>query len=260
MKLLKWLLLANICFNHFCVKAQNKVITVNVTDKNSVSKKIWIYLPQNYYTSQKKFPVIYMHDGQNIFDEKTSYSGEWNIDETLDSINAQTIVVAIAHGNEKRINELTPFANEKYGGGNANEYLHFLINTIKPYIDKNYRTKKTKKHTTIAGSSLGGLTSFYAALKFPKIFGKAIVFSPSFWYSNKIYDFAKNKEKIKGKIYFLCGNKESEDMEKDMLKMIEICKPKMKTKNINYKVVNQGEHNEKLWRNEFKNAYLWINN
>ena len=136
MKLLKWLLLANICFNHFCVKAQNKVITVNVTDKNSVSKKIWIYLPQNYYTSQKKFPVIYMHDGQNIFDEKTSYSGEWNIDETLDSINAQTIVVAIAHGNEKRINELTPFANEKYGGGNAKKKFHFFINNIKTYINK----------------------------------------------------------------------------------------------------------------------------
>ena len=85
------------------------------------SKKIWIYLPKNYTETKKKYPVIYMHDAQNLFDKSTSFSGEWNVDEALDSLNAETIVVGIEHGNDKRINELTPYKNEKYGGGNMDE-------------------------------------------------------------------------------------------------------------------------------------------
>lgn len=103
-----------------------------------------------------------MHDAQNLFDAKTSYSGEWNVDEKLDSLKAQVIVVGIEHGNEKRIDELTPFKNEKYGGGNANNYLEFIVKTLKPYIDKNYRTKTKAKSTILFGSSLGGLVSFMA--------------------------------------------------------------------------------------------------
>nr|WP_317126117.1 alpha/beta hydrolase-fold protein [Flavobacterium rhamnosiphilum] len=91
------------------------------------AKKIWVYLPENYETSKKKFSVIYMHDAQNLFDAKTSYSGEWNVDEKLDSLKAQVIVVGIEHGNDKRIDELTPFKNEKYGGGKADSYLEFIV-------------------------------------------------------------------------------------------------------------------------------------
>lgn len=155
-----------------------------------------------------------MHDAQNLFDSKTSYAGEWNVDEKLDSINAQIIVVGIEHGNDKRMEELTPFKNEKYGGGNADAYLQFIVKTLKPEIDRTYRTKtKTKnKNTIIMGSSLGGLVSFYAVLKYPEIFGKAAVFSPSFWFSNKIYAFANENKKLKTKIFFMCGDNESEDM------------------------------------------------
>jgi len=149
------------------------------------SKKIWIYLPENYSKNiQKKYSVIYMHDAQNLFDAKTSFSGEWNIDEKLDSLKAPVIVVGIEHGNEKRIDELTPFKNEKYGGGNADNYLEFIVKTLKPHIDKNYRTKTKPKNTILFGSSLGGLVSYYGALKYPDVFGKAGVFSPSFWFSN----------------------------------------------------------------------------
>ena len=110
-----------------------------------------------------------MHDGQNLFDATTSYVGEWNVDETLDSINAQVIVIGIEHGGEKRIEELTPTKHEKYGGGNANNYLDFIVTTLKPFVDKSYRTKPNTKNTAIFGSSLGGLVSFYAALKYPTI-------------------------------------------------------------------------------------------
>ena len=105
------------------------------------SKKIWVYLPKSYATSTKKYSVIYMHDAQNLFDAKTSYTGEWNVDETLDSINAQVIVIGIEHGGDKRIDELTPYKNAKYGGGKADDYLDFIVKTLKPKVDATYRTK-----------------------------------------------------------------------------------------------------------------------
>lgn len=81
-------------------------------------KKIWVYLPKSYKNSNKSYPIIYMHDAQNLFDAKTSYVGEWKIDEYLDSTNSkEVIIIGIEHGNEKRIDELTPYKNEKYGGG-----------------------------------------------------------------------------------------------------------------------------------------------
>lgn len=227
----------------------------------NTSKKIWIYLPENYSKNiQKKYSVIYMHDAQNLFDAKTSYSGEWNVDEKLDSLKAKVIVVGIEHGNEKRIDELTPFKNEKYGGGNADNYLEFIVKTLKPHIDKNYRTKTKAKNTILFGSSLGGLVSYYGALKYPEVFGKAGVFSPSFWFSPEIYTFTEKQPKIKTKIYFLCGDKESDDMVNDLTKMKRLLDTKRcyclhldKTK-----IVKGGEHNEKLWRDHFAEAILWL--
>lgn len=224
------------------------------------TKKIWIYLPKDYSATAKKYSVIYMHDAQNVFDAKTSFSGEWNVDEKLDSLKAPVIVVGIEHGNEKRIDELTPFKNEKYGGGNADNYLDFIVKTLKPYIDKNYRTKPKAKNTIIMGSSLGGLVSYYAILKYPEVFGKAGVFSPAFWFSNDIYTLTEQTPKIKTKIYFLCGDKESDDMVKDMTKMERLLDTKRcyclhLTKS---KIVKGGEHNEKLWRDGFVKAFLWL--
>ena len=224
------------------------------------TKKIWIYLPENYLNSKKKFSVIYMHDAQNLFDAKTSYSGEWNVDEKLDSLKAQVIVVGIEHGNEKRIDELTPFKNEKYGGGKADSYLEFIVKTLKPQIDKNYRTKTKKKNTIIMGSSLGGLISYYAVLKYPEIFGKAGVFSPSFWYSKDIYSLTEKSKKIKSKIYFLCGDNESDDMVSDLNKMESVLNSnRCYCLNLNEKkIVKGGQHNEKLWRDGFIKAVLWL--
>ena len=224
------------------------------------TKKIWLYLPKNYATSTKTFPVIYMSDAQNLFDKTTSYAGEWEVDETLDSLNAQVIVVGIEHGNEKRLDELTPFKNEKYGGGNAENYLEFIVKTLKPHIDSTYRTKKEVKNTAIIGSSLGGLVAFYAVLKYPKVFGKAGVFSPSLWFTNDIYEMMEQAPKTKAKFYFLCGDSESEDMVNDLNKMTKLLDEnrcyclKLSQKEI----IKGGQHNEKLWREGFKKAYLWL--
>ena len=225
-------------------------------------KKIWVYLPLNYEKSNKKYPVIYMHDAQNLFDAAASYAGEWNIDETLDSIKAKVIIIGIEHGNEKRIDELTPYINEKRGGGNANAYLEFIVKTVKPHIDTTYRTKPNAKNTAIWGSSLGGLVSFYAALQYPEVFGKVGCFSPAFWINKKeIFQKMEDTPKFTTKIYLLCGDKEdSGAMVSDMKEMETLINSKRcECKKLNKSViVKEGEHNEKLWRNAFAKAYLWL--
>lgn len=224
-------------------------------------RKIWIYLPKSYTSEKKKrYPVLYLHDAQNLFDAKTSFAGEWEVDETLDSLNANIIVVGIENGGEKRLSELTPYPHEKYGGGGADAYVDFIVQTLKPHIDRVYRTKTTRKNTAIGGSSLGGLVSFYAALRHPDVFGKVLAFSPSFWFSGAIYDLAEKQEKIRMKVYFLCGDSESEEMVPDVDRMVRLLDTKRcYCENLTRKVVVKGgKHNEKLWREGFRDAILWL--
>ncbi|MEO7984022.1 MAG: alpha/beta hydrolase-fold protein, partial [Bacteroidota bacterium] len=226
------------------------------------TRRVWIYLPGEYLTSPKShFPVLYMHDGQNVFDDATSFSGEWGIDEFMDTVSAKhCIVVAIDHGGAKRINEYCPYDMERFGKGEGDLYVEFLAKTLKPYIDKQYRTLKKKEHTFIAGSSMGGIISMYALLKYPKIFGGAGVFSPAFWVGPKIFDDIKAKgEKVKSHIYFYAGKQEGESMVPDMLKAFEemarVSKSKMTTV-----IRDDGKHNEPTWRKEFPLFYDWLIN
>lgn len=240
--------------------AQQRFTTFDIEAPSlQTTKKIWVYLPLNYDTSTKKYPVLYMHDAQNLFDAKTSYAGEWNVDETLDSLKANVIVIGIEHGNAKRLEELTPYAHEKHGGGKADAYLDFIINTLKPHVDKTYRTKTNAKHTTIFGSSLGGLISYYAILKHPETFGKAGIFSPSFWFTEDIYTLTEKTEKINAKLFFMCGDSESEDMVTDFTKMTTLVEKRIcKKSNLQQVIIKGGKHNEKLWREHFGEAVKWL--
>ena len=224
-------------------------------------KNIWVYLPKSSKNLKKAYPVVYMHDAQNLFDDATSYVGEWKIDEYLDSYNSkEAIIVAIEHGNEKRIDELTPYEHEKYGGGNGDSYLNFIKNTLKPHIDITYSTLSDAKNTTIFGSSLGGLISFYAAIKYPDTFGNAGVFSPSFWFSDKIYELVKTCDIDKeSNFYFLVGTEESETAVADQQKMIDLLIEKGLSENRRVNnIVEGGKHNETFWSQHFPDAFLWL--
>ncbi|HRO72156.1 MAG TPA: alpha/beta hydrolase-fold protein, partial [Saprospiraceae bacterium] len=122
-------------------------------------RRIWLYLAKNYTTSTLSFPVLYMHDGQNLFDKKTSFAGEWQVDEALDSLDKSgynvAIVVGIDNDGGKRLDEYSPWLNSKYGGGEGDKYIDFIAQTLKPYIDRNYRTIPDADHTGIMGSSMG---------------------------------------------------------------------------------------------------------
>ncbi|MDF1517351.1 MAG: alpha/beta hydrolase-fold protein, partial [Lutibacter sp.] len=195
-----------------------------IPNLNEISHKVWIYLPPNYDNASKKYPVIYMHDAQNLFDATTSYAGEWKVDETLNKLYEKTgkgfIVVGIENGGEERIDEYTLWENKKYGGGKGTIYIDFIVKTLKPFIDDHYRTKKQQKHTGLMGSSLGGLISYYGGLQHPKTFGKIGALSTSFWFSEKVVDFTLEKGNLKNiKLFLLVGGKEGDDMDKDTQKM-----------------------------------------
>ena len=229
-------------------------------------RRIWIYLPPGYETSKEKYPVLYMQDGQNLFDNATAFAEEWAVDETMNKLaeeqDLKMIVVGIDNGSQHRMDDYSPWKNKIYGGGKGDAYLKFIIETLKPKIDSSFRTKTQPKHTAIMGSSMGGLISYYGAMKYPNIFGKVGVFSPSFWFSDKVINFAKKQSKnSKVKTYFLMGSKEGDSAIEAMEKVITIMKKSgFKKKNLSKKIVEGGKHNEALWRNEFEEAILWLFN
>lgn len=233
---------------------------------NDISHKIWLYLPPNYSDSEESYPVIYMHDAQNLFDDKTSFVGEWDIDGTLNNLFKKTgksfIVVGVENGGEKRIEEYTPWKHKKYGGGKGDIYINFLVNELKPFIDQTYRTKPEASETAIIGSSLGGLISFYGGLKHPEVFGKIGALSTSFWFSNKVNNFAKKKGNLKStKLYFLVGGKEGDTMVPDTENMAKLLVDLgFPNENMKTKIVADGKHTESFWKEEFLEVITFLYN
>lgn len=232
------------------------------------TRKIRLYLPPDYYTSDKTYPVLYMHDGQNLFDNATSFSGEWQVDETLNALfeagDYGVIVVGIDNGDTNRINEYTPWKNPKYGGGQGDLYMEFIVETLKPYIDLNFRTRPEPEHSALIGSSLGGLISTYGAVKYPDKFGIIGAMSPSYWIvSDELdnYITTATTDLTDTIIYFLAGENES----KTIVENIEFIKTSLTEKglseeNIRIKIDSDGEHNEAYWSREFGRLYQWLFN
>lgn len=226
------------------------------------TRRIWIYLPESYNKPGKSFPVLYMQDGQNIFDAATSFAGEWGADEAMDSISRQWIIVGIDNGQQKRMNEFNLFDEERFGKGEGRAYLDFIVNDLKPFIDRNYRTKSTARFTAIAGSSMGGLISFYAGLLHPNVFGQIGVFSPSFWIAPNLDSMisATIPRRIKKipRFYFYGGQKEGGPVVGDLQKVagnLSAQSKKAYTVNVNA----EGQHNEKTWRSVFDDFLSWLN-
>lgn len=227
-------------------------------------RTIRIYLPPGYEQSNQRYSVMYMHDGQNLFDDATSYAGEWGVDENMNDLSKSNdlnlIVVGIDNGQDKRMNELGPWPNQRFGKAEGAEYMQFIVEVVKPFIDKNYRTKPGKEHTALMGSSMGGLISHYGIYAYPEVFSKAGIFSPSYWFSQKVFEFTKeNPLPTNYRLYLIVGEKEGPGMTQNMKKMHQFILDEGHPKtNIFSKVNPEGEHNEAFWRSEFKSAVLWL--
>lgn len=229
---------------------------------STTKRGIWVYTPPGYNgASAKRYPVLYMHDGQNLFEAKTSYAGEWGIDELMDSLIdkgiAPSIVVGINNSAE-RIREYKPFDSEKYGESLADEYLQFIAKDLKPYIDSIYKTKPDALNTIIAGSSMGGLVSYYAAVKYQTVFGKAGFFSTSFWIEPSLIDLLPvSKLSTSNKYFFYMGEMEGED--NVLLNEKFADKMALMGNAVIYAITAEdGEHNEKSWAKTFPLFYKWI--
>ena len=231
------------------------------------SRRILIYLPPDYETSQKHYPVMYMHDAQNLFDAATSFSGEWEVDESLNALFDQgdygCIVVGIDNGGALRIDELAPWVNTTYNeGGEGAQYINFIVETLKPFVDQNYRTLSGRNYTAIMGSSLGGLVSQYAIMQHQNVFSKAGDLSPAYWFNDPdIYNHSANTAKTGPlKIYQYAGQQEDNGS-------VVAAMNQMESVLLNngfgvgelYKSVNpSGQHSEPYWREEFPEAYKWL--
>ena len=227
-------------------------------------RRVWIYLPPNYATTTFPYPVLYMHDGQNVFDALTSFVGEWEVDETLNGLHAEgdtgIIVVAIDNGQNLRLEEYTPWPNPNYGGGGGAAYVRFIVNELKPYIDANYRTLPNRENTGIMGSSLGGLISTYAGIQFQEVFSKVGTFSPSYWFSSQAYDHVSAIGKQEDmRIYQLGGTLEGNTLIENMLAMENTLHATgFGPEEVLSVEKSDGEHSEWFWAREFAAAYLWL--
>lgn len=227
-------------------------------------RRIWVYLPKGYATSSKIYPVLYMQDGQNLFNEQTAAFGEWGVDECLDTLQQKTgkecIVVGIDNGGANRLREYNPYDHPQFGKGEGKAYAEFLTQTLKPYIDTKYRTRKGPENTFIAGSSMGALISLYAMMQYPSVFGASGIFSPSFGQALDIYtDAEKFTTTAQPRFYLYAGGKESPTLAADLQKMSDILQKKQRF--VIRKVISPlGQHNETYWRQEFAAFYQWIMN
>jgi predicted alpha/beta superfamily hydrolase len=181
------------------------------------TRDVDIYLPPSYADSGRH-PVVYMQDGQNLSDPSMAFADTWHLESVfakLAGAGIEPIVVGV-HNTDRRLFEYSPFPDKKRGGGDGDAYLGFLIHTLKPQIDRRFRTRPSVSDTAIAGSSMGGLISLYAWLRHPDVFGLAAVMSPALWFGrDPLFDFVQSSAFPSGRLYVDVGTAEGDEALRD---------------------------------------------
>ena len=229
------------------------------------TRRIAALLPHNYDQTEKRYPVLYLQDGQNLFDDYAPF-GSWGLDKKLAALSeiglGDVIVVAIDHAEEDRIEEFTPSQVTKLGKGDGKKYVRFLADTLKPYVDKHFRTLPDQANTGIGGSSMGGLISIYAGFMYPEVYSKLMVFSPSLWvapnirFGNIAFDATFDMQ-----IYVYAGGKEGSNMMPNIQRFKDTVLQKgTKETKIAFELAfdPNGQHNEDRWGKEFPKAIDWL--
>ncbi len=226
-------------------------------------RRISVLLPWNYHQSDRRYPVLYLQDGQNLFENDAPF-GTWGVDKQLAALaqrgKGDFIVVAIDHGGKERIKEFSPYDTQKWGEGLGREYASFLTHTLKPHIDQNFRTAPGREHTGIGGSSMGGLISIYAGIMFPEVYSRFMIFSPSLWVSPKIYHEGFRFDAFPStKMYLYAGGKEGAAMLANARRFKEVIE-KSSHRHVQFHLAidPEGRHNEARWGQEFPKAAGWL--
>ncbi len=232
-----------------------------------------VYLPSGYARdTRRQYPVLYVHDGQNVFDGRTSYvPGQyWRLKESADDLLHRRrieplIMVGVYHGAEKRINEYTPTKTRKLGGGSADLHVWMLTEELRPWIAERYRVLPHARHTGLAGSSLGGLATMYVGLTQPTVFGKLAVMSPSVWWDHrvilKMLQAAQHGQRQK--LWLDVGTDEgsapfSSTRDVRLLKAMLVSKGWREGRNLHYCEVEGADHSERSWAERAPRMLEWL--
>jgi predicted alpha/beta superfamily hydrolase len=186
-------------------------------------RDLLVCLPPSYGTDSRRYPVVYMHDGQNLFDPATSFAGAWQADRVMGALAAdglEAIIVGIPNAGPRRIDEYSPFADGPRGGGLARDYVFFITNRVKPAVDEAFRTRRDPDATGIVGSSMGGLASLYAYFERPDVFGFAGAMSPAFWFGKRaIFRWVEQQPRRPGRVWLDAGTSEGAFVLADVMRM-----------------------------------------
>lgn len=184
------------------------------------ARDVIVYLPPDYNSAHdRRYPVLYLHDGQNLFDAATAFAGnEWGLDELAEELIQSgdiepLIIVGIYNAGSQRLDEYTHVRDRRGKGGRARAYARLIVEDLKPFVDSEYRTLPDVANTGLGGSSLGGLVTLYLGLHFPQSFGKLIVMSPSVWWANRaiLREIRKLRNKSEQKIWLDVGTCEGQN-------------------------------------------------
>ena len=227
------------------------------------TRSLRVFLPASYSeNSAKRYPVLYMHDGQNLFDAKTAaYGVAWGVASTVNRLVAtgvmdEVIVVGIDNTPD-RIPEYTPCCDAKYGGGKLDAYGAFVVDTVKPYIDKTYRTLANKESTAIMGSSLGALASLGIAQRYPDLFSKVGIVSGSFWWNDKAL-ITKPAPRAPLKLYLDAGTRDDGLAETVQMRDALVKQGYRLDEDLLFYQAEGGSHNEKSWAARVEKPLTWF--
>lgn len=224
-----------------------------------------IYLPPSYHTDTLSYPVIYFLDADAIFSDLILEGPEWQVDEVLDSmarIGGQEAIVIGIDNSGRRSSEYKPYVSDQIPGETSvtgDQHAEWIATDLKNWVDQNFRTQTEAQHTAIAGASLGGIMSYYITMTFPDIFGRAIVFSPSFWVNDSIFSIHTQVKNLPAlRIYMNVGNEEG-TMVDNAQKMYDLLLTAgMPENQIQFDILPGKGHSHPTWREGFKRAYPWI--
>ncbi|MEO6278771.1 alpha/beta hydrolase-fold protein [Roseateles sp.] len=223
------------------------------------SRTLRLCLPPSYDSAPgKRYPVIYMHDGQNLFDAATSYAGEWGVDETMLALaktGFEALVVGIDNGGDRRNTEMAPYDHKELGKAEGAAYLDFIVRTVKPFVDAGWRTRPEREHTALIGSSLGGLISHAALLWHGEVFGRYGLFSPSYWAAPQLFDDTARTALPAGtRVHLYCGGREGGSMAGQTRRMHRLLARQLPPAQLSLNIASEAKHNEAAWRAELPMA------
>ena len=225
-------------------------------------RDLYVHVPAAPARGEARYPVIYMQDGQNLFDPATSFDGTWGVDEALAWASRRgldAIVVGIPNMGEARLAEYDPFVEA------GDRYLDFVTHTVKPLVDRQFPTLPDRTHTGIAGSSMGGLISLYAFFKYPEVFGFVAALSPSLWFADgALLDLVARAPRVpgggRGRLYLDVGLREGEQTVAlgRRLRDLLLAQGYAARRDFRWVEDRDGVHHESAWGRRFRQALPFL--